>query len=333
MKKNILSICLVLISYLSVLGQKTAPLKLPTGSAEELRAYALESITRLEAGVSSQSYAQGRGDTYLTRRVSSATEVKRELLKAYFNLNVVNPKDGVYLWVGVSDAEGTTIIRGSSYKALVDAKGGGYTLENSNIFLQYSRDLPIKVDGLRHAVVTQYNEDGTTGNSMSLEVNSEGKFLFPSDLAGKSTIRLYIGDDYEEYIYNAAGQREYPEGVYVSSVGVQIEDTLIVQDNHINSLVVHSNQGYGNNVVIELTLTTDQTVQFFAQTSEGAYPIGFTIRGTTQDSYLIPKGFSSAMNMAEGKYLIWFNWEEVDLRPFPTPTHPPGDMGKGGVTL
>lgn len=310
----------------------SASAKIPTGSAEEMQTATLEAAREVRSGTGSRSTVSGVKTYYRTAITGGGYAIQSALAKSKFDFSVVNPNDKAVIWVSVTDDSDHEIIRGQAEKKLVVGKGGGYRLEDTKINIYFTENAHISIPGLRHAYGQIVNPDGTTGDSVSLEVQGE-KLIIPFALAGKVNLRLYIGDEWTEYYYDRKGDKVQSEQVTTTTgVDATIENTFIVVDGNLDKVIVDSFGGRGRNPVFELILTSERSVKLFAQTSEGHAATGYTIKskGNSSQTWEVPQGFVVAQNLPVGHYYVWFGWNPTEFQDWERTYFPPGDENGGG---
>lgn len=325
------------------------------GSKDKLRTFAVEQAFNVSVSINTQLPS---GNSYAYVRLDEPTDACIEsTIRGINNLSVgiVNPKDWVWTWAGVFNADCDQLFSGSKQYTLVGpSTDGSYSMPSDygDVVLELGDNIPIRISGVESAFVTDLDENGKTQASHSLRVR-DGKVYYPRQLAGgnrmlsayvtnrkkwSTTDDIFVGN----WLYWNVGNGGTPIPAVSHDVELtgSIKGITPMTDTDV-SVVVPTFGGYGNNQTVELKVTTQFTSKVSFWTTEGKWFSSAWVRkaGTTNWILRAPS-LDATRNMISfdlpvqaGVYYIIPIWSEGDLVEPEDPYYEPyyyGDYGEKG---
>jgi hypothetical protein len=312
--------------------------KLPIGSKDELRTYALEQSRSVSVSVGTQLPAGTNSYKYVQLESSTMACISNTILKTKLVLDIVNPKDSFYIWVYVSNSDGFPLFTGMNQFNLVQTNGA-YSVPTGygNVVLDLYENIPLPIDGgAQWAEVAFIGADGKTYNFSSLQV-WDNKLLFPRQLAGTNAF-LVVGTASGgiKYWNVSNGQVLDPQEFDVLP-SVIIRGIVPIMDGNI-VVTVPTTNGVGQNLSVEYTSTKSQLVAISFYTSEWKWCKTVKIRKagekdwTTYSLILDSTGEYYYVNLQfdVGVYYVVPVWDPADISGLPDPWYPPYYYDGGG---
>lgn len=239
-------------------------------SEAALRSYAIEQASQVTASIGSSVQVGNNAFGYAQVRSNTVSGIIGAVKGLSLSADVANPKDPLYLWVGVETSEGDLLFTGNKqFNLSPPGKGTDWSLplDYGTVTLLLVDNVAIRIPGIASAYVYTLGEDGKTLNGNTLGV-SFGKLYFPRTLAGKNAIIAF-------YVYRD-GVGKSPEGdwqYWHANNGTPLDPSLFnlplqpaidgvvtVTDKNVLMSVTTANR-FGFNPVIEYTATKARTVQ------------------------------------------------------------------------
>lgn len=324
-------IVMIVAVFALFIGVNSSGQKLPIGSKDELRIYALEQSKSVSVSLGSQLPIGTNSYKYVQLESSTVACISNTIIKTKLTLDVVNPKDSFYIWVYVYGSDGYPLFTGMNRFDLVE-KNGSYSVpaDYGNVVLDLFDSIPLPIDGgAQWAEVAFTGSDGKIYNSANLQVWN-GKLLFPRQLAGTNAV-LVVGmaNGIQKFWNISSGQVMDPQS-YDILPNVTIRGIVPITDGNI-VVDVPSTNGVGQNLSVEYNSTKNQLVAISFYTSEGklcktvkirkagdnnwtAYPL---ILDSTGEYYYVNLQFGV------GIYYVIPVWDPIDFSGLPDPWYPP----------
>ena len=286
-------------------------------------AYALSQVAWVSASASSPSYVDNNGSRpYVHLKYNGtagdANEIARTLNGEQLYFSVTGTQDAVWLSVVYESADNEVLFSGSKQTKLV---GGGfyYYLQDSSVELDVSSRIAVSVPGVIGARFILRDTSGAFQGDVYLDVDPvNGKFYFPTELAGKGQVVLTIADMWGG---------SYAQAFDLASHGEQIDPSLVIvwpwayvrnihsyQDPDSIYETPQSSNGIGISPLVQVKITGHRSdVLVFAKTSEGevatavwvlspgsAEPVRYPVNQAT--------GSTDPIHLVTGLYNVFFEW-------------------------
>lgn len=245
---------------------------------------------------------------------TGAEGILKAIADANVDFGVVDPAQKVGLGIWIYDNDWNELYYYSARKSVEVAKGGGYKLADPTFKLVLSEiwiDVGVEV-GEAQLVFT--NRFGGVDRIVTLDSDDgdTGFYLSESDLAaGGAYLRLYVGDDWEEYFYSPDGKFVVPEGGEVHSLVGSINGVIIIRDNWAEQ-TVYTYKGRGQNPTFEFHPTESGMYQLPIVTSEGFAPLTIYVMYPDGQVYEYPAVVGDKWNQIGLKggavYQIFVDW-------------------------
>lgn len=322
MNRFLISICASILLAFGLFGA-SMPNELPTTPAA-LIAYANFRAAHVSIGISGRLVADPKeGDSYVSLNTTegSAEAINQAIGSAELDFGVVNPAVKLYLSIAVYDKSWKQLYTFGDYRGVVNAKGGGYNLDDYTYKL-YASKVPVNIGQKIHVAELVYVDDqGYISDTVSLKVDENGSCFYVSeeDLARPGAfIRIYAGEkNWEEYFYGPDGVLIAPEDTQVQSLNGEIDGVRILKGAW-QHLVIPTSEGHGKNIVTEFHPTSTGLQVMTAVTSEGKVPISVVVESSDGQYEVIPtiteKNGYVTHNFVQGLvYQVYYNWNDGDL--------------------
>lgn len=234
---------------------------------------------------------------------NSADGIFAAIMGRTWPVDVANPNDPIWIWIGVYDANDNLLFDSDKEISLVTAKGG-YDLPKDYGDMVLALVGPIHIaalDGSLAAFVDILDANGTTQSEDWLTITN-----------GQVSIPLkYIGQNVILGVLTAAGQWQYwnigAEGSIVQmesfdlALKVRIENLITVADGNVYEEIA-TDGGVGKNIVVELKSTSQQWIAVSLATTEGKQFIGFWAWGPNDSGWtkhMLPVGANYSPYLAQ----------------------------------
>lgn len=318
MKKTIVVIIFALMASVGIKthGQDLSMIM----SKDALRTYAIEQAANASVSIGTVLPNGPDGGAFLTISSASVKGIVETIENASISVDIANPKDPLYSFASVYNADREVLFTGSkSFKLL--RKNDSYVLPPNygELTLTLSDVVPIKYTGAIFAQVCTLDPDGKTMNSYALRVEN-GNIYFPSQLAGSNALltALITMDGSSQWKYWSIKHGSAISPTHLPIVlQPTIEGMVAVTDRSAN-IVVPTQNGVGKNITLEYTSTHAGIANVSFQTTEGKGFAGVWIRKAGESKWVsIPatpqQGSRITFQVGKGIYYVIPFWGDGDL--------------------
>lgn len=229
---------------------------------------------------------------------------------------VVDPSLKVNLGIYIYDGDWNQLYRYSARKAVQKVKGGGYELVDLTYQLVL-QEIWIEIgQEVRSAQLMFTNRFGAIENVVDLESEEgdTGFYIYENQLVGGAYLRLYIGDNWDEYFYSPDGKLVTPVQGEVHSLSGSIEGVTIVKGEWTQQ-VIQTYKGYGRNMTYEFHPSETDFYYLPIVTSEGYAPVTINVMYPNGEIQKFPAIVNGAWNQiglqGGGVYQIFFDWGDA----------------------
>ncbi|MDE1941247.1 MAG: hypothetical protein KGI66_03965 [Patescibacteria group bacterium] len=305
-------------------------------SEDALRVYALGQCANASASVGSALPSGNESYGYVPVSESTAAGISNTIAGMNLSIDVVNPKDSLYAWAAVYNADGDQLFNGYHQFWLVNGKGG-YSMPDDygNISLKLYDYIPVRIANAQSAFIDILNDAGQTQAEINLNVYN-GKVYFPRQLAGSNVVLAvyaYSSGTGNWLYWNGKDGSQINPQHFAVALKTSIQGIVSLTDTNVYVTVPTTN-GIGYNLTAELKSTGKQWLGVSFVTSEGKLFKGAWVlqAGDTQwTPYTLTGGAEYfAIPVQQGVYYIVPVWDPQDLTEPADPWYPPYNGGGKG---